>query len=35
MTLSFSTTACPKAHLPEALRIAKAADFDHIELFRT
>jgi sugar phosphate isomerase/epimerase len=35
MNLSFSTTACPKAELPEALEICKAAGFDKIELFRT
>lgn len=35
MTLSFSTTVCPKAELPEALEICKAAGFDNIELFRT
>ncbi len=35
MNLSFSTTACPKAELPEALEICKAAGFDNIELFRT
>lgn len=35
MNLSFSTTVCPKAELPEALEICKAAGFDKIELFRT
>lgn len=35
MNLSFSTTACPKSELPEALEICKAAGFDKIELFRT
>jgi sugar phosphate isomerase/epimerase len=35
MNLSFSTTACPKAELPEALEICNAAGFDKIELFRT
>ncbi|MBT3605577.1 MAG: sugar phosphate isomerase/epimerase [Candidatus Latescibacteria bacterium] len=35
MNLSFSTTACPKAELPEALEICAAAGFDKIELFRT
>ncbi|MDA0711109.1 MAG: sugar phosphate isomerase/epimerase [bacterium] len=35
MNLSFSTTVCPKAELPEALQICTAAGFDRIELFRT
>ena len=35
MQLSFSTTACPKAELPEALKICNHAGFDKIELFRT
>jgi len=35
MNLSFSTTVCPKAELPEALEICTAAGFDTIELFRT
>ena len=35
MNLSCSTTACPKAELPEALEICTSAGFDKIELFRT
>lgn len=35
MNLSFSTTVCPKAELPEALQICTQAGFDKIELFRT
>lgn len=34
MNLTFSTTACPKATLPEATDFAKKAGFDRIELFR-
>lgn len=35
MNLTFSTTACPKALLPEATDFATKAGFDQIELFRT
>lgn len=35
MNLTFSTTACPDALLPEATDFAKKAGFDRIELFRT
>jgi len=35
MLLSFSTTVCPKASLPEATRLAVDAGFESIELFRT
>ena len=35
MHLSFSTTICPEASLPEAIRIAQQAGFEQIELFRT
>ena len=35
MQPSFSTTACPKLLLPDALEIATTAGFNRIELFRT
>jgi sugar phosphate isomerase/epimerase len=35
MNLTFSTTACPKALLPEATDFAVKAGFSRIELFRT
>jgi sugar phosphate isomerase/epimerase len=35
MNLTFSTTACPEALLPEATDFAKQAGFGRIELFRT
>lgn len=35
MNLTFSTTACPKALLPEATEFARKAGFTRIELFRT
>jgi len=35
MQLSFSTTACPKLLLPDALEIATQAGFNRIELFLT
>lgn len=35
MNLTFSTTACPDALLPEATDFAKKAGFSRIELFRT
>jgi sugar phosphate isomerase/epimerase len=35
MNLTFSTTACPEALLPDATKFAKKAGFNRIELFRT